>query len=67
MKKYVVGVDVGGTNIKLGLVHPQGFVIARSHFPTKPFSSSKKKLIKFTQNQADYQRNLHLIKHLLIE
>ncbi len=45
MKKYVVGVDVGGTNIKLGLVHPRGFVIARSHFPTKPFSSSKSKLI----------------------
>ncbi|MBF0489103.1 MAG: ROK family protein [Candidatus Omnitrophica bacterium] len=45
MKKYVVGVDVGGTNIKLGLVHPRGVVIARSHFPTKPFSSSKKKLI----------------------
>jgi glucokinase len=45
MKKYVVGVDVGGTNIKLGLVHPRGIVIARSHFPTKPFSSSKKKLI----------------------
>ena len=45
MKKYVVGVDVGGTNIKLGLVHPQGFVIARSHFPTKPFSSSKNELI----------------------
>ncbi len=45
MKKYVVGVDVGGTNIKLGLVHPRGIVIARSHFPTKPFVSSKKKLI----------------------
>jgi glucokinase len=45
MKKYVVGVDVGGTNIKLGLVHPRGYVIARSHFPTKPFSASKKKLI----------------------
>jgi len=46
MKKYVVGVDVGGTNIKLGLVHPQGHVITRSHFPTKPFSSSKSKLIE---------------------
>ncbi|MEI7999009.1 MAG: ROK family protein [Candidatus Omnitrophota bacterium] len=45
MKKYVVGVDVGGTNIKLGLVHPQGHVIIRSHFPTKPFSSSKNELI----------------------
>ncbi|MBI3601310.1 MAG: ROK family protein [Candidatus Omnitrophica bacterium] len=45
MKKYVVGVDVGGTNIKLGLVHPGGRVMARSHFPTKPLSSSKKQLI----------------------
>ena len=45
MKKYVVGVDVGGTNIKLGLVHPGGRVIARSHFPTKPLSSSKTKFI----------------------
>lgn len=45
MKKYVVGVDVGGTNIKLGLVHPKGHVIARSHFATKSFSSSKERLI----------------------
>ncbi len=46
MKKYVVGVDVGGTNIKLGLVHPQGHVIARSHFSTRPFTSSKMQLIE---------------------
>ncbi len=45
MKKYVVGVDVGGTNIKLGVVHPDGHVIARNHFATKPFASSKIKLI----------------------
>ncbi len=45
MKKYVIGVDVGGTNIKLGLVHPDGHVIARNHFATKPFASSKIKLI----------------------
>ena len=45
MKKYVIGVDVGGTNIKLGLVHPRGYVIARSHFPTKPLGSLKTKLI----------------------
>jgi len=45
MKKYVVGVDVGGTNIKLGLVHPSGRVMARSHLPTKPLSSSKTKFI----------------------
>ncbi len=45
MKQYVVGVDVGGTNIKLGLVHPSGKVIARNHLATKPFASSKTKLI----------------------
>lgn len=45
MKQYVIGVDVGGTNIKLGLVHPNGQVIARNHFATKPFASSKIKLI----------------------
>jgi len=43
--KYVVGVDVGGTNIKLGVVDPHGKVIVRNSFATKPFASSKIKLI----------------------
>jgi len=45
MKSYVIGVDVGGTNIKLGVVHPKGQVIARTSFATKPFASNKTKLI----------------------
>ncbi len=45
MKKYVVGVDVGGTNIKLGVVDPSGHVIVRNSFATKPFASSRIKLI----------------------
>lgn len=45
MKPYVVGVDVGGTNIKLGLVQSRGKVIARTSFPTKSFTSSKTQLI----------------------
>jgi glucokinase len=45
MKQYVVGVDVGGTNIKLGVVDPSGQVIVRTSFPTKPFASSRIKLI----------------------
>ena len=45
MKKYVVGVDVGGTNIKLGVVGPSGKVIVRNSFATKPFASSRIKLI----------------------
>ena len=45
MKQYVVGVDVGGTNIKLGVVGPSGQVIVRNSFATKPFASSKINLI----------------------
>jgi len=46
MKQYVVGVDVGGTNIKLGVVGPSGQVIVRNSFATKPFASSRIKLIE---------------------
>jgi glucokinase len=45
MKQYVVGVDVGGTNIKLGVVGPSGKVIFKNSFATKPFTSSRIKLI----------------------
>jgi glucokinase len=45
MKRYVVGVDVGGTNIKLGIVGPSGSVILRNSFATRPFASSRMKLI----------------------
>src|SRR5208282_5099026 len=45
MKQYVVGVDVGGTNIKLGVVGSSGKVIVRNSFATKPFASSRIKLI----------------------
>jgi len=45
MKRYVVGVDVGGTNIKLGVVDPCGQVAIRNSFATKPFASSRVKLI----------------------
>ena len=45
MKQYVVGVDVGGTNIKLGVVGPSGQVIVRNSFATKPFASSRIRLI----------------------
>ncbi|MBI4308789.1 MAG: ROK family protein [Candidatus Omnitrophica bacterium] len=45
MKSYVIGVDVGGTNIKLGIVHSSGKIIARSHFATRSFASSKTQLI----------------------
>jgi len=45
MKKLVVGVDVGGTNVHLGLVGLSGRVKARSCFSTKTYIRSQKSLI----------------------
>ncbi len=45
MSIYTIGVDVGGTNIKIGLLNAAGKVIARNHFATKAFASTKLKLI----------------------
>lgn len=36
MTGYVIGVDIGGTNIVCGIVDPDGAVIANSKFPTAP-------------------------------
>jgi len=45
MPQFTVGIDVGGTNVKLGLVNSQGKVISRSRLVTKSFARSKQKLI----------------------
>jgi len=45
MKELVVGVDVGGTNVRLGLVGSSGVVTARSCFSTKTYIRSQKHLI----------------------
>lgn len=53
MNKYIVGVDVGGTNIKLGIVSPDGKIIARQHFSTKKYSRNKTKLINAIVSAAE--------------
>ena len=45
MGKFTIGVDVGGTNVKLGLVNAFGKIIARSHLDTKAFIRNKHYLI----------------------
>lgn len=45
MGKYVIGVDVGGTNIKLGLVDDRLQVADRTKFATQNFASEPKSLI----------------------
>ena len=46
MNRYVIGIDIGGTNIKLGLVDKKGLIKARLSLPTKKFIASKDQLIK---------------------
>ncbi|MBF0478379.1 MAG: ROK family protein [Candidatus Omnitrophica bacterium] len=45
MNKYYIGIDVGGTNIKFGLLNESGTIIARNRLSTVSCASSKKKLI----------------------
>jgi len=46
MDSFVIGLDVGGTNIKLGIVSSTGRVIAKNVLPTKSFVRDKRKLIE---------------------
>jgi glucokinase len=46
MKKLIIGVDVGGTNIKLGLLNSSGKIISRSRLITVTFSRDQHRLIK---------------------
>jgi len=45
MKKYIIGIDVGCTNVKLGLIDPRAEVVSRLSFSTRHFSSTPEKLI----------------------
>ena len=44
MKKYIIGIDVGGTNVKLGLIDPRAEVVSRLSFSTRNFSATPEKL-----------------------
>ena len=46
MKNYTVGIDVGGTNIKLGLVSRSGKILSRAFLETKKFRRDRSGLIK---------------------
>ncbi len=46
MIKVTVGIDIGGTNIKVGLVNASGKIVARTVLKTENCSKNKNKLIK---------------------
>ena len=46
MSQFTIGIDIGGTNIKLGLVNNSGKVVYRNFSSTKSFVRNKSKLIR---------------------
>lgn len=67
MKIYVLGIDIGGTNIKFGLVNSLGQVILRTRFATKNCSRQRESLIKeiIRQSQDIIQKKRISSKELL--
>ena len=55
MKRAAIGIDIGGTNIKLGLVGENGKVLLRHTFLTKSASSKKALLNKLTAHIQSLQ------------
>ncbi len=54
MKKYSIGIDVGGTNIKFGLVDGFAKIVDRAHLSTENFTQSRKKLIEAIVGRIEY-------------
>ena len=54
--KFTVGIDIGGTNTKLGLVDANGNLIKRVNFSTNP-------LLRFTDYQILLTRALEEVTH----
>ena len=50
MKRVAVGVDIGGTNVKLGLVDERGKVLLHDTFLTRDHSSKKELLDKLVEH-----------------
>ena len=67
MKHFVLGVDVGGTNIKLGLVDLSGNVISRTSLVTSSFIRNKNRLISALCSQIKIiiSKNRLSPKHIL--
>jgi len=45
MKRFIIGIDIGGTNVKLGLITDRARIKFRTNLLTKTYIRNKKKLI----------------------
>ena len=63
MKKAVIGVDIGGTGIKLGIVDERGKIIFHETFPTKNFPG-RANLLNETMESEELNRMRRLFDEL---
>ncbi len=65
--QFVLGIDVGATNIKFGLVDSSGKITATSHLVTRDFLSHKTKLINALLDECAilFKKNRFNINNLL--
>jgi len=60
--KFVIGIDLGATNIKIGLVDFKGRVLARRNLSTKSFPNRSRLLNKLSENIYNILENKRLQK-----
>ena len=63
MGRYIFGIDVGGTNIKIGLVNSSGKVFSRTALITKSFVRSKNLLINAIIGSCEFILKQNKLKH----
>jgi glucokinase len=61
MGLYTIGVDVGGTNIKIGLVNAQGHIVGRHSFGTQNYSQKPQDLIRAILEAVEFLMSKHKI------
>ena len=60
MADFVLGIDIGGTNLKFGLVTPNGEISHKNSFPTKDFSQP----ILFVEKLYDFLEKEDLLSKI---
>ena len=65
MAKVAVGVDIGGTNLKFGLVTEKGLVIARKRKSTKASEGPAKVIGRIRQGVSELAEKAHEVGHRL--
>ncbi|PIE35684.1 hypothetical protein CSA56_03260 [candidate division KSB3 bacterium] len=58
MKNWVIGIDLGGTKIDIGLVNPQNRIVDRNRIPTNDNEGPQAVVERIAQQVAELERNL---------